>query len=495
MRLAPELMRLRVERVAARDAAAGERRDQAWIATTKVEHSRNAVAERVDTPLFSPLAEIKTQGSVGLGRKLPTGGSLSLEAGIAHTETEYNVPDAVLNNLNAGTAPAGTDANGNYYDVLTRDQASVRAILKQPLLRGFGPSVALAREKKADLVASEATIQAQAKAEEMVRDVVTAYWELALKANEVDVRQQALDLARKQEQLTHEQMRAGSVPSSALNAVTYEIQLRQEALLRAQLELEQMSLDLRRQAGLEIGRRDIVVRPGEAFSIGDEEFDVDDILVRSKAANRKLATIQLEKKIADVDLDVARDQVKPQLDVTLSGALLGQGDGTSEALGAVSEGYEVMVGVSLSFEISGAASRQRDAAQARRKKFEIDREDLERKIDTQVVTSVHLVTSARTRVALADKAIDVAEENVRAERASFMANRTTNFQVMQRQSELVEARLRKGRAIADWHKAVAQLQFLSGIILEQYRVGVRPDVAKGSSSSRKRERVSRGEDR
>ena len=44
------------------------------------------------------------------------------------------------------------------------------------------------------------------------------------------------------------------------------------------------------------------------------------------------------------------------------------------------------------------------------------------------------VTAARTRVALAEKAIDVAEDNVRAERASFMAGRTTNFQVMQRQT-------------------------------------------------------------
>ena len=72
------------------------------------------------------------------------------------------------------------------------------------------------------------------------------------------------------------------------------------------------------------------------------------------------------------------------------------------------------------------------------------------------------------------KAIQVAEENVRAERASFMVGRTTNFQVMQRQTDLIEARLRRGQAVADYHKAVAQLQFLSGDILSQYRVNVRP---------------------
>ena len=45
---------------------------------------------------------------------------------------------------------------------------------------------------------------------------------------------------------------------------------------------------------------------------------------------------------------------------------------------------------------------------------------------------------------------------------------------MQRQTELIDARLRRGRAVADYHIAVAQLQWLSGTLLEQYRINVRP---------------------
>ena len=102
------------------------------------------------------------------------------------------------------------------------------------------------------------------------------------------------------------------------------------------------------------------------------------------------------------------------------------------------------------------------------------RADLERQIDVQVVTAVKAVTAARTRVALSERAISVAEDNVRIEKASFVAGKTSNFQVMQQQSQLIDARLARGRAIADYHEAVAQLQFLSGILLEQYRVNVRP---------------------
>jgi len=63
---------------------------------------------------------------------------------------------------------------------------------------------------------------------------------------------------------------------------------------------------------------------------------------------------------------------------------------------------------------------------------------------------------------------------VRAEKAQFIAGRTTNANVMQRQGELITARLAIGRAQADYHIAVAQLQFLSGVLLDQYGVDVKP---------------------
>ena len=51
------------------------------------------------------------------------------------------------------------------------------------------------------------------------------------------------------------------------------------------------------------------MKPGEPFDVGQDDFDVEEALARSHQANRQLATVQLEKKIADVDLAVAQDQV------------------------------------------------------------------------------------------------------------------------------------------------------------------------------------------
>jgi outer membrane protein TolC len=133
-----------------------------------------------------------------------------------------------------------------------------------------------------------------------------------------------------------------------------------------------------------------------------------------------------------------------------------------------------MAGLKVEFELSGAAKAAHEAALAKKARVEVDRADQARTLDAEVVAAVKAVTAARARVGLADKAIFVAEEAVKVEKQSFIAGRADNFSVMQRQTQLIESRLRRGRAVTDYHTAVAQLQQLSGVLLQQYRVDVRP---------------------
>ena len=478
VRKSPALARAKTDRDAAKGQAGAARASQQWVMTMGAQYKSNAVGGQVKVAPFGEVQQDQITGSVGLGRNLPTGGMLQMELGLGHTTTEIDVPEGLQPDGTMGSTAATT--SGRIDDTYSRVQTTARMTLKQPLVRGFGPDIALADQNRADFVATAETLKAQLAAEEMIKDVVTGYWELAYANHELEVRGASLALAEQQEKLTREELRAGQTSQTQLNAVIYEIAVRKEAMLRAQLTLEQKSLELREKAGLGLGRREIVMRPGDAFEIGAEEWDVEEVLARSRRANRKLATIALQKKAADIDVKVAKNLMLPQVDVSLSGALIGGGETTSQSIGGIGDlqGYEVMAGLSVQFELSGAAKSNHDAALARRRRLNVDRADVERQIDAQVVTAVKMVTSARTRVALAEKAIQVADENAKAEKLSFAAGKSTNFNVMDRQSQLVEAQLRRGRAVAEYHQAVAQLQFLSGTILEQYGVNVRPNAGR-----------------
>jgi outer membrane protein len=471
VRLSPDVARARTDREIGRHAADASRKDQSWVLSASANAEVDALGADTPDTLLQPLQVLKDNkitGTIGLGRNLPTGGNIAFELGLLHETRELNVTGEVL-------AQAGMQQTncGENVDVFCQNQASAKLTLKQPLLRGLGSDIALAPERKADLAAVETTIKAQLAAEEMIRDLVSAYWDLAYAAYEVDVRAKSLQAANEQDALTRQELRAGTAAQNALDAVGYEIALRDEALLTAKLTFEKKSLDLRRKAGLEIGRRDIVVRPADPLEIDAVDWDIDDILAKSHKINRQVASLVLEKKMADV----AHDATLPQVDLSLSGALLGNGDTSGGAFNAVSGGdgygYQVMAGLTMSFELSGAAKSAQAAAVAKRHRLDIDRVDLERQIDAEVVSSVKTLMSGRTRVALADKAIRIANANFLAERANFLAQHSTNFQVMQRQTQTLDAELRRGRAVADYRIAVVQLQYLSGTLLDAYRIHVR----------------------
>jgi len=477
VRLSPDLARARIDRTTAFHQAAAARHTQAWNLTFNAGGNMNGTGDQVEVPVGGVVEQDTLSASLGLGTNFSTGGSFSINAGVQHQHTQYSLVDTILESSAAGMAAA--TGSGASTSNLPQDedaynvQTSVGFTFKQPLGRGFG-SVAIADIRKADLNATQATLKAQLAAEDLIKDLVSSYWELAYSSYEVDVRTQALDLAKKQSDLTHEQIRAGMAQPSAIGAVNYELMTREDNMIQAETDMEKKSMDLRQKSGLQLRQRDIVLHPAEDFTIGDDEFDVGEVLEKSRTSNRKLATIAIEEKLADVDVDVAADSAKPQVDLQVQGALLGNGDsiGTSFDSTGSFGGFQISASVNMSFELSGAAKRAKDAALAKRRRITVDRVDTMRQVESQTTLAVKAVTTARLRVNLEKQAIDVAEENVRTERVNFIGGKADNFKVLQRQTELTDARLKFGRAVADYHIAVATLQYLSGYLLEQYGVDV-----------------------
>jgi len=365
-----------------------------------------------------------------------------------------------------------TDANGK----LDSTQVTAKLTLNQPLLRGFGPGVALAKERKADLAFALNTMKVQIEAETQIKDLVKDYWELAYANFEVDMRHKAIELAKRQELLAHEQVRVGKEPATTLSAVNFEMAMRDEALLKSQLTLETKSLDMRRKAGLELSRRDVVLHPVEPFEISNDVWNMDELLKRAVAANRNLAAAGLQRRIADVDVDVASNARLPQVDLNFTGALIGGDKSAGNAFQSLgqADGFSVMAGLTVQFDVGSAAKSGHEAAIARRHKVDVERMDSEHKIITSVQNAVHAVQSAQKRYQMAERAVQIAEEQVKAEYANFVASKTSSHAVLGRQKDLIEAELKRGRAIADYHGAVAELQFLTGVILDQYRINIHP---------------------
>src|ERR1700733_5694326 len=213
VRLSPDLARARVDRTTAFHTAAAARHTLAWNLTFNAGGNMNGTGDQVEVPVGGVVEQDTLSAALGLGTNFSTGGSFSINAGVQHQHTQYSLVDTILESSAPSTSTSNLPQNEDAYNV----QTSIGFTFKQPLGRGFG-SVAIAEIRKADLNATQATLKAQLAAEDLIKDLVSSYWELAYSSYEVDVRTQALDLAKKQSDLTHEQIRAGAAQPSAIGA-------------------------------------------------------------------------------------------------------------------------------------------------------------------------------------------------------------------------------------------------------------------------------------
>jgi outer membrane protein TolC len=91
-------------------------------------------------------------------------------------------------------------------------------------------------------------------------------------------------------------------------------------------------------------------------------------------------------------------------------------------------------------------------------------------IETTVLRLMAQIDVAKRRIDVLAPTTDHATLDLEAERARFAVGRSTNFDVLRRQEELSNAKLRQARARTDYLKAFAALGAVTDEILDRYQV-------------------------
>jgi outer membrane protein len=133
------------------------------------------------------------------------------------------------------------------------------------------------------------------------------------------------------------------------------------------------------------------------------------------------------------------------------------------------------VGARLTYEHALGRRAQRGAhaaATGRLARATIGIADAELQVAAAVVEAVSVAETAARRIEISERAIDLAERNIEAEVARFELGRSTNFDVLERQDELKQSQLRYARAGVDYVSSLAQLEALTGDLLERYGISL-----------------------
>jgi len=404
---------------------------------------------------------VQFDGTIDLARPLSTGGTVALHGGSTYqrAETEQTVmelPEPIT-------------------IVSKRWTQVVGGSFTQPLLRGRGRALFEANEVRAKLSRDVAVLARRLAAVQTVQAVISAYWDLVLAERSVAITRGSLELARERLRVTTIGADGGKIPRSEIPAVLQIIATREEDVLNGELGVLDRSIALRRTAGMPIGAGELGLRVATDVETKEQPIDLGQLVERAYTASPELAQLAKQDASATIDIEVTENGLLPQLDLALTLGPAGTGRTFSDSWSDLTEFNTLSIGGTLTFsqslgrnDVRGRAREQREI----KRKLAVNAVDVRSQIAQTMTRAVAQLELARRRVTLSQRAIDLANENIKIETDRFNLGKSTNFDVLNRLEELRQAELRKTQALIDWHKAEVVVQALTGDILPAYGIAL-----------------------
>jgi outer membrane protein TolC len=330
--------------------------------------------------------------------------------------------------------------------------------LKVPLLRGLRINEKAAAERQAFLGEPLADAEFQQARLDLLLKSATTYWDWVAAKRKLDVARSLLDLAEFRARAVRDRVSAGDLPQIDAVEADLEVQRRQGNVVKADRDWQKasfkLSLFLWSPNGLPAP---IPTETDAPATTAPPVFFANDqaLAGRRLALERRpeLRAIALNRDIAQIDLDLARNQRLPAIDFVLS-------PGRDAGMGGI--GNTLKAGVSFSFPLRQRRADGRiSAAALKLEKLDLDLANERQQISTEVLDAISAINTAYERYRAAETEVRLAIELEAGERTKFTLGDSTLFLVNQRERATAEARIRLIEIQAEYEQAVAAFRAIT----------------------------------
>ncbi len=418
-----------------------------------------------------------TRANASVNQIIPTGGQYSF--GFTNNRTSI------------GSVPVGTFVNPQY-------NSGLQFSFVQPLMRDFGVDIT----KRGVTIARNTLGITQGAFRTAVMDTVSAveqaYLDLIYARRNVEVIKESLFLARDQSRITQIRIDVGASAPLDILQPRVQIATTEESLISAVASVRNAEDNLRALLNLPREEWDRPIIPSEDVTYTPMTINFDAAVEQALQNRPEVNQQRLVTDTARVQALFFRNQTLPTVDFELGynlGGLAGRtleedpetgqprvvstgyGDALSQIFGRDFPSWNVGFNLGLPIMNIGARANAR-AAQLDYEQSRTTEAQTRQNIAVEVRAAARAVETFARTIAASRAAREAAEQNVEAERKRYENGMTTNFQVLEVQQQLADARVRELLALVGYNKAVAAYHRAVGDILQVRNISVtEPEVA------------------
>ena len=353
--------------------------------------------------------------------------------------------------------------------------------------------------------------------------VQNVYWDLVATLREREVLREAVRLGREQLARTQRQIESGTLAPVELAASEAELQRRIDSFVASVNRVTQAENGLKT---LLASSRDEPLWNQQLLPVDQKPLDVPfrdlgKIVVLGLERRPEMKAVKLLNDVNEIQTKVARNQTKPQVNLTGNYIIAGLAGQLSEAenpIGASSAAqlarlnelsvfhgltpippfdfggapasllggygqtlknmfggsyYTLSAGVQLEWNPRNRAAESELAQTAiAERRLKLQQRQVEQVIEAEVRNALQALDSAEQRIKATDASAKAAQEKLESEIRLFQTGESTNFLVLTRQNELLDSQLRSVLAVLDYNKAIARLEQVTATTLERHSISL-----------------------
>jgi outer membrane protein TolC len=290
-----------------------------------------------------------------------------------------------------------------------------------------------------------------------------------------------MSLAQAQQLLANNRMRVdlGTLAQIEMFQAEAQVASAEQALLNAEIQWRNQELAFK--SLLVSGSADPLfvqsVNPTDLPTFEQETVDIDGAVARALLNRTDIQQQRQQRMISDLNLEVTKQDARPDLNMTFAYALQGVGGnlfdrsglggaaelvaegGYSDALRSIADFETPTWSVTLNFSYplgTNAAKANTARAELQLQQADLALESQELAITTEVTNAGLAVGNTFLQLEAARRTREAAEGTTTAELRKFDVGASTNFQVVSVQNTLTSARLSELRAVINYVNAIAE---------------------------------------
>jgi outer membrane protein TolC len=356
-----------------------------------------------------------------------------------------------INNIGDVKSPASSTGEGGEFFV----GASI------PLLRGLNMNEKIVSLQQAELREEQTTYDYQAARLTVLLEAGSAYYDWVTSVIQQEIIEENLRLAMVRADQVRQSIEAGDKPRVDQVEADREVEIRREALLKAERTVQKTAIKLALYLWNSQGEAQEVPDQTDSPMSLPESRQVDpaeiaDLQVKALELRPELRRLNLEKSVVRLDQDLARNDRLPQLDLKLR---------PGADTGNQGVGFTFKAGLELIIPLATRSADGREqAASIKLEKLNLDEVEAIRRILLQVRDAAGEVEATRLRLERALEVYRLAKELEEAERLKFEFGDSSLFMVNSRERSTVSAALKVLEIRNEQAQSVLLLETVSGVI-------------------------------